>query len=75
MMGDNNLLGRSIKIETAVRCDFCHRQIEKGKYGTMVNAEGSVAQGLYHGRLCYESALADYQQKVKELELGEEANE
>ena len=70
-MVDNILLARSIKIQTSVRCDYCHRPIETGKFGTQVT-EGE-AQGLFHGRLCFESALADYQQKKKELEEGQDA--
>ena len=66
---DNILLGRSIRIETSVRCDYCHRPIEVGKHATQVTQ--GQALGLYHGRLCYESALADYMEKKKEFDLEE----
>lgn len=66
---DNILLGRSIKIETAIRCDFCGRQIQAGKYATQIIGDESVkAQGMFHGRNCYEGALEDYQEKTKEFQ-------
>ena len=74
-MTNNILLGRQIKIETSVRCDYCHRPIEVGKFGTQVTGDPKEvqAQGLFHGRLCYEGALADYQQKKEDFDMVEEA--
>ena len=76
MFGDNNLMARKIKVETNVRCDWDHLVIEKGKYLTQVVGDPDTvkAQGVYHGKNCYESALADYEQKIKELDLAEEAH-
>lgn len=67
------LMGRSIKITSNLRCDFDHKIIPQGKYATQIRGDESVkAQGIYHGRLCYEAALKDYEEKMKELELEEE---
>lgn len=65
---NQNLLARKIKVETPVRCDFDHRAIEKGKYATQVIGDPEIvkAQGIYHGRLCYESALAHYNDTMKD---------
>ena len=70
------LLGRSIKIQTDVRCDYDHLIIPKGKFATQVVGDpGEVkAQGLYHGRLCYQSALADYNDKKEQFDLQEEVD-
>lgn len=70
---NNAVLGRSIKIETNIRCDYCGRQIEKGKFGVQVTGdpEEVKAQGMYHGRLCYEAALNDYEDKKEELDMEE----
>lgn len=70
------LLSRKIKVETPLRCDFDHMPIERGKYATQVvgDPQEVKAQGIYHGRLCYEGALANYQEKKDELDLQEEAN-
>lgn len=71
---NNGILGRSLRVETNIRCDYCHRQIEKGKFATQVSGdpEEVKAQGTFHGRLCYEGALADYETKVKEEGMQEE---
>lgn len=71
---NNGLRGRSIKVETNIRCDFCHNQIPRGKYATQVigDPEEVKAQGLYHGRLCYEAALADYNEKKEDFDMQEE---
>ena len=76
-MDNNVMLGRKIRVDTNLRCDFDHRVIEKGKYATQVIGDpGTVkAQGIYHGRLCYESALADYTEKRKELDMREGASD
>ena len=57
-------MARSIKVETPIRCDWDHKAIEKGKYATQV-IEGK-AQGIYHGRLCYEAALENMEDLEKE---------
>ena len=70
------LRSRQIRVDTPLRCDFDHMPIEKGKYATQVvgDPEEVKAQGIYHGRICYEGALADYNQKKEELDIQEEAN-
>lgn len=75
MVGDNNLMARKIPVRENIRCDWDHLIIPKGKYATQVvgDPETVKAQGIYHGKNCYESALTDYQQKVKEMKLQEEA--
>ena len=62
------LLARKIKVEIGIRCDWDHRPIEIGKYATQVQGDPKEihAQGIYHGRQCYESALKDYEEKLKE---------
>lgn len=45
-------------------CDFCHKTIEKGRTATQIR--DGKAQGMYHGRMCYEAALRHYE----ELEGG-----
>lgn len=69
-MIDNILLGRSIKMDGAVRCDFCNRPIERGKYGLQIVGDpGTVrAQGMYHGRGCYEAALSHYDEVKNKVE-------
>lgn len=73
---NQGLKSRQLKVETPIRCDYDHRPIEKGKYATQVvgDPETVKAQGIYHGRLCYESALADYTKKKDELDMEEEAS-
>lgn len=68
-MTDNMLLARKIKVDTNLRCDFDHLVIERGKYATQVAGDPEVvkAQGIYHGKQCYDAALSDYQQKIKEV--------
>lgn len=70
----NEILGRSIKMQAAQRCDFCGRAIEQGKYGTMVTGDPKEvkAQGLFHGRMCYELALYDYEEKRKKMGMEDE---
>jgi hypothetical protein len=77
MVGDNNLMARKIRVDTSIRCDWDHRVIEKGKYATQVvgDPDHVKAQGIYHGRLCYESALTNYEEKVKELDMKETHDE
>lgn len=63
-----SIMARKIPVTTNIRCDFDHRVIEKGRFATQVVGDENIrAQGLYHGRLCYEAALADYEQKLKEF--------
>jgi len=61
-------MGRIIKVgpnSGKIRCDFCHKPIEYGKTATQIK-EGD-AQGIYHGRRCYEAAIKHYEQlKVQE---------
>lgn len=67
-MDEHMLMGRKLKVETSIRCDYDHRPIEKGRYATQVIGDENIkAQGIFHGRLCYEAALADYNQKLKEV--------
>lgn len=68
------LLARKIRVEAQVRCDFDHMIIPKGKYATQVIGDPELikAQGLYHGRQCYEAALADYSQKKEQFDMQEE---
>lgn len=60
----SSIQGRSIKMESNHRCDFCHRVIPVGKYGTQV-AEGK-AQGMFHGARCYGAALEHYEKLERE---------
>ena len=60
----NLLLGRQIKITTSRACDWEHpdnpfsRVIPKGKIGYQIVGDEEIkAQGLFHGRTCYEAAL------------------
>ena len=75
MYGPQPLLARKLKVEANIRCDFDHRIIEKGRYATQVVGDPDVvkAQGIFHGRQCYEAALSDYEQKLKEVKMQEEA--
>ncbi len=74
-MSETSLMARKIKVETNLRCDFDHGIIPVGRFATQVvgNPEEVKAQGIYHGRLCYESALEDYEKKIKEMNMQEEA--
>ena len=67
----NEVLGRAIKMQSAQRCDFCGRTIEQGKFGTMVTGD-VTPQGLFHGRLCWELAKTDYEEKKKEFQMEDE---
>lgn len=58
-------MARKIPITTQLRCDFDHQIIGIGKFATQVT-EGE-AQGIYHGRNCYEAALG-YYRKLKQEE-------
>lgn len=73
-MNNTATLARSIRVDTAIRCDYDHRPIEKGKYATQVvgDPEEVKAQGIYHGRLCYEAALSDYNDKKKQFDMEEQ---
>lgn len=65
-MSDQPLLARKIKVDTPLRCDFCHHVIEKEKYATQVVGDETVkAQGIFHGRECYEAALNEYEKLEK----------
>lgn len=56
------VMARKIKMETNGRCDFCHGIIPVGRYGSEVRGEGVKAQGLYHGKECYDAAREHYEQ-------------
>jgi len=62
------ILGRKIKVETNLRCDFDRGLIPVGKYATQIvgDPQTTKAQGIYHGRLCYEAALKHYEELLKE---------
>lgn len=54
-------MGRTLKVNQKtgrLRCDYCHRPIEQGK--TAIQIREGKAQGLYHGRQCYQHALEVY---------------
>ena len=68
-MSEQLLKGRRIKMESLQRCDFDHQTIEKGSSAWQVIGDETIlAQGLYHGRGCYDNALADYLKKLKGVE-------
>jgi hypothetical protein len=71
------LMARKIKVESNLRCDWDHQIIHQGKYATQIVGDPTEvkAQGLYHGRLCYEAALDDYTKKKEELDMQEEAQD
>ncbi len=71
---EQSLLARKIPVTANIRCDFCHRTIEKGKYASQVVGDPDVvkAQGTYHGRECYEAALADYNEKKETFDMEED---
>lgn len=70
------LLARSVRLEAAMRCDWCHRQIPAGANCYIIMGDNNVkAQGRYHGVMCYRSALADYEKKEKELNIQKQAGE
>ena len=65
------IMGRRIKMESPIRCDWDHTVIEKGKFAWQVVGDETIkAQGLYHGQGCFSNALADYQKKLKGVEDG-----
>lgn len=74
---DQTLKSRQLKVETTLRCDYDHLVIAKGKYATQVvgDPETVKAQGIYHGRNCYQAALATYNEKKDELDMEEEVND
>lgn len=73
---NNITLARKIRVDTAIRCDYDHMPIQKGKYATHVSGdEDTKAQGIYHGRQCYEAALADYNEKKERFDMQEAAND
>lgn len=53
-----------------MRCDFCHNIIPIGKTASQV-IEGK-AQGVYHGRMCYEGAVAHYEKLQTEEGISDE---
>lgn len=58
-------------MEAPIRCDWDSIPIQKGKYAWQVVGDETVkAQGLYHGRGCFDNALADYQKKLQEVKNG-----
>lgn len=61
-------LARAIKAGVNLRCDFCHKQIPKTKVAYQIK-EGK-AQGIFHGRHCYEAALKKYKDLEKQEGLG-----
>ena len=74
-MGNNILMARKIRVNTAIRCDFDHGIIPKGKYATQVVGDPKEikAQGIFHGRICYENALAKYNELKDQMDMQEEA--
>ena len=70
------ILARKIKVTTNLRCDFDHGIIPKGKHATQVigDPETVKAQGMYHGRQCYEAALADYTKKKEDFDMQKEVD-
>lgn len=67
------ILGRQIKIESNLRCDFDNHIIPIGKIGYQINT--GKARGMYHGKLCYQSALKHYEELQKETGIEEVENE
>jgi len=72
-MSEQPLLARKIPFKTKIRCDWDRREIPLGEngvgYATQITGDETIlAQGVYHSKLCYESALADYQNKLKGVE-------
>jgi hypothetical protein len=67
------LMGRQIKITTNLRCDFDHSIIPVGRVGYQITQ--GKAQGMYHGKLCYEAALKKYEELEKQNGLGGEDDE
>ena len=65
-----SLMARKIRVDTNLRCDFDNGIIPIGKFATQIVGDPQTvkAQGVYHGRLCYESALRHYEELTKEQE-------
>ena len=58
-------MARVLKPGTNLRCDFCHKQIPKDKTAYQVN--DGKAQGIFHGRRCYEGAYKHYEELEKKV--------
>lgn len=75
-MNEQLMRARRIKMESNHLCDWDEHEpfgmkIEKGKYAWQVVGDETVpAQGLYHGKGCYDNALAKYEKLKKEVEQG-----
>jgi hypothetical protein len=61
---NQSIMGRTFKVTTSLRCDFCNKQIPVGKYATQVNM--GKAQGIYHGPRCYDAARKHYEELEKQ---------
>lgn len=65
---------RRIKMEQNRICDWeghddFHRKIEKGKYAIQVIGDETIkAQGIFHGKGCYDAALENYKKLKGEIE-------
>lgn len=60
-------------METNHRCDFCHKIIPLGRYGSQVR-EGK-AQGLFHGKQCYDAALDTYEKIEREEGISDDMSD
>ena len=50
------IMARKIRVDTNLRCDYDNGIIPIGKFATQV--KDGKAQGIFHGRLCHDAALA-----------------
>lgn len=71
------MMARKIPVTTSLLCDLevegHNRLIPKGKFATQVIGDETVrAQGIYHGRHCYDAALAHMEQIEKEEKHGKD---
>ena len=66
MATDNqSLMGRTFRVNTSIRCDYCHKAIPVGKFATQVN--NGKAQGVFHGPRCYQAARQHYEDLEKTI--------
>ena len=69
---NNPLLARQLKEHPNMRCHFDNILIPVNKPAYQITGgEDIKAQGIYHGRQCYESALKHYEEVEKEMENNE----
>lgn len=69
------MMVRKIQATSSMLCDLQieghNRVIQKGKYASQVTGEDDVkAQGIYHGKQCYDAALEHYAALEKEAIHG-----